>query len=200
MEGDQDKTKLELKNPVIHQKNENCQVFNGPISGCVFAMPGATVNQSSVQQVDAREDEHQEKPYMKATRLDSLTPSRQGIINELMNLIDKGEWMNGATVESMKQAIRNMLEDEQAETMWRLLEGGRGDRLRVTWQNMIGYFVEQRLLPTTNGAPALNNIFFGDTNGYSNIDKGRPRNQDNGMSNGFRDVLPLLDKYFLTLD
>ena len=60
MEDNQDKTKLELKNPVIHQKNENCQVFNGPISGCVFAMPGATVNQSSVQQVDAREDEHQE--------------------------------------------------------------------------------------------------------------------------------------------
>lgn len=43
--------KLELKNPTIHQKNENCQVFNGPISGCVFAMPGATVTQQPVQQV-----------------------------------------------------------------------------------------------------------------------------------------------------
>lgn len=45
-------TKLELKTPTIHQKNENCQVFNGPISGCVFAMPGSTVNQSPVQKVD----------------------------------------------------------------------------------------------------------------------------------------------------
>lgn len=32
-------------------KDSNCQVFNGPISGCVFAMPGATVNQSPVQKV-----------------------------------------------------------------------------------------------------------------------------------------------------
>lgn len=43
--------KIEHKDSTIYQTNENCQVFNGPISGCVFAMPGATVNQSPVQQV-----------------------------------------------------------------------------------------------------------------------------------------------------
>jgi len=48
--------KVELKNPTIHQKNENCQVFTGPVSGCVFAMPGSTVNQSPVQQVEAVKD------------------------------------------------------------------------------------------------------------------------------------------------
>lgn len=37
----------------------NCQVFNGPISGCVFAMPGATVNQSPVQNV--KDDSKDEK-------------------------------------------------------------------------------------------------------------------------------------------
>lgn len=42
---------IEHKDSTIYQTNENCQVFNGPISGCVFAMPGATVNQSPVQQV-----------------------------------------------------------------------------------------------------------------------------------------------------
>jgi len=45
--------KLESKHSTIYQTNENCQVFTGPISGCVFAMPGATVNQSPVQQVDS---------------------------------------------------------------------------------------------------------------------------------------------------
>ena len=35
------------------EPGSNPQVFNGPISGCVFAMPGATVNQSPVQQVVA---------------------------------------------------------------------------------------------------------------------------------------------------
>lgn len=39
----------ELRSPVIHQTNENCQVFNGPISGCVFAMPGANVTQQAGQ-------------------------------------------------------------------------------------------------------------------------------------------------------
>jgi len=27
------------------EKDSNCQVFNGPVSGCVFAMPGSVVNQ-----------------------------------------------------------------------------------------------------------------------------------------------------------
>ena len=39
------------------EADSNCQVFNGPISGCVFAMPGAIVNQSPVQQVAAKEDD-----------------------------------------------------------------------------------------------------------------------------------------------
>lgn len=52
-----EKQKLELEHPTVYQTNENCQVFTGPISGCVFAMPGATVNQSPVQQVDAVKDD-----------------------------------------------------------------------------------------------------------------------------------------------
>lgn len=35
----------------IVNHNTNCQVFNGPISGCVFAMPGSNVTQNPVQQV-----------------------------------------------------------------------------------------------------------------------------------------------------
>ncbi len=49
--------KIEHKDSTIYQTNKNCQVFNGPISGCVFAMPGATVNQSPVQQVSPTMDE-----------------------------------------------------------------------------------------------------------------------------------------------
>lgn len=50
--------KLELKNPTIYQTNENCQVFNGPISGCVFAMPGSNVTQvGKSQQTDEKDAE-----------------------------------------------------------------------------------------------------------------------------------------------
>lgn len=37
--------KLEFEHATIYQTNENCQVFNGPISGAIFAMPGSTVHQ-----------------------------------------------------------------------------------------------------------------------------------------------------------
>ena len=54
---DEDK-KLELKTPTIYQTNENCQVFNGPISGCVFAMPGSNVTQvGENRQTDERDEE-----------------------------------------------------------------------------------------------------------------------------------------------
>ena len=50
---------METKSPTIYQTIENCQVYNGPISGCVFAMPGATVNHTATQQVNAMEPERQ---------------------------------------------------------------------------------------------------------------------------------------------
>ena len=36
----------ENKKPTViqHQENHNCQIFQGPVNGAVFAMPGATVN------------------------------------------------------------------------------------------------------------------------------------------------------------
>lgn len=40
------------KNVVNHfEADSNCQVFNGPVSGCVFAMPGSTVTQNALQPV-----------------------------------------------------------------------------------------------------------------------------------------------------
>ena len=58
----EDDKKLELKNPTIHQRNENCQVFNGPISGCVFAMPGSTVNQHATQTAAQNTQEQDDLP------------------------------------------------------------------------------------------------------------------------------------------
>ncbi len=50
------------KNVVNHfEAGSNCQVFNGSISGCVFAMPGSTVTQQAAPQSPApvalRDDE-----------------------------------------------------------------------------------------------------------------------------------------------
>ncbi len=34
------------------EAGSNCQVFNGPVTGCVFAMPGSTVTQQTTAQTD----------------------------------------------------------------------------------------------------------------------------------------------------
>jgi len=117
-------------------------------------------------------------------------------VDELLALADKGEWTRGVTGDDIKAMLRQVL--EQSDMMWQLLERGRGDRLRVVWQNLTGYFVDRRLLPTSIGAPALNKMFFGDDNGYTNIDKGRP--SKGLMTADFGSLVPLLDKYVPRVD
>lgn len=133
----------------------------------------------------------------------SLTPARQSILEKLLILVDKGDWRHEELAYSMKQMLRTVLgqgetpllgnEAEQSETLWRLLENGRGERVKIVWQNLIGYFVDRKLLPSTIGAPAMNKMFFGDDKGYTNIDKGRP--SKGLMTAEFESLLPLLDAY-----
>ena len=133
----------------------------------------------------------------------TLSSSRQDILDQLLVLTDKGEWSRGIMAENIKELIRTVLglgntslqdeEVEKSETLWQLLENGRGERVKIVWQNLIGYFVDRKLLPSTIGAPALNKMFFGDDKGYTNIDKGRP--SKGLMTAEFESLLPLLDAY-----
>ena len=143
--------------------------------------------------------EHQTSQTEVSTTRETVSPlsaSRQAILDELLALADKGEWTRGVTGDDIKAMLRQVL--EQSDVMWQLLERGRGDRLRVVWQNLTGYFVDRRLLPTSIGAPALNKMFFGDDNGYTNIDKGRP--SKGLMTADFGSLVPLLDKYVPRVD
>jgi len=125
-----------------------------------------------------------------------LNASRQEILEQLLALADKGGWINGVTAEAIKMMLQQVL--QKSETMWLLLEKGRGDRVKIVWQNLIGYFVDRKLLPSTIGAPALNKMFFGDDKGYTNIDKGRP--SKNWMTADFESLVPLLDAYVPKVD
>ena len=120
-----------------------------------------------------------------------LNTSRQEIFDQLLALADKGGWMNGVTADAVKTMMQQVL--QKSEKLWQLLEKGRGDRVRIVWQNLIGYFVDMKLLPSTIGAPAMNKMFFGDDKGYTNIDKGRP--SKGLMTADFESLLPLLDTY-----
>ncbi len=137
----------------------------------------------------------------------TLATERQSIFDHLLDFTDKGDWVNGITPEQVKAMLKVVLgqgeapltgkEAELSGKLWRLLENGRGDRVRIVWQNLVGYLDDKKFF-NQKGSPALNKDFFGDEENYSNIDKGRP-SRDN-MSAGFRDVLPLLDDYLPKLD
>ena len=137
----------------------------------------------------------------------ALKELRQSILDQLLDLADKGDWVNGITSVDVKAMLKIVLgqgenpltgkEVELSEKLWNLLESGRGERLRVTCKNMIGYYDDRHLLKQKS-APTLNTDFFDDKEGSDNINKGRP-SRDN-MSSGFREVLPLLDAYVPKLD
>ena len=132
----------------------------------------------------------------------ALTPLRQSILDQLQNYADKGDWVNGIDSEDVKHMLRTVLgqsetslstkEAEQSETLWHLLESGRGDRVKIVWQNMVGYLDDKKLF-RLKGSPALNKDFFGDDKGYTNIDKGRP--SKGLMTADFERIIPLLDAY-----
>ena len=130
----------------------------------------------------------------------ALSYSRKKILSEILHLIEKGDWNAPTSVEGIGLMMKKVLgavpcvlssEDTVlSAALWKLFEQGKGDRVKVTMQNLIGYFISRKILP--DGSPAQNKRFFGDDEGYSNIDKGINANE---MSNGFKAVLPLLDKY-----
>lgn len=158
------------------------------------------------EELQANNQSDIEQPH---DNLSSLSASRQTILGQLLDLTDKGDWIKdyiGEQVKAMMKTVLGqgdtLLKDNEAELskkLWKLLENGRGDRVAIVWQNIVGYLDEKGLF-YLKGSPALNKDFFGNEKNYSNIDKGRPRNQDNGMSSGFREILPLLDAYVPRVD
>lgn len=133
--------------------------------------------------------------------------AHQDILHQLFSYTEKGDWVRGMSVKIINNFILTILdandvrlEGEDAvlsEKMWVLMERGTGDRVKIVWQNLVGYLDDKKLFKQ-KGSPALNKDFFDNDVNYTNIDKGRPSR--NNMSNGFRKVLPLLDKYCPKLD
>lgn len=136
----------------------------------------------------------------------TLSANRQEIFDQLLALTEKGDWVNGITSENVKAMLKAVLgvevnlsakKAELSEVLWHLLESGRGDRVKIVWQNLVGYLDDKKLF-RLKGSPALNKDFFGDDKGYTNIDKGRP--SKGLMTADFESVIPLLDAYVPKLD
>lgn len=183
--------------------NIGCSMENVTFQTLVAAPEGTKTEEAEVvEEVRTSDDVNKKEPKPTSEKKDEtgtnapLNTSRQEIMDQLLALADKGGWLNGVTADAIKTMMQQVL--QKSETLWQLLEKGRGDRVRIVWQNLIGYFVDRKLLPSTIGAPALNKMFFGDDKGYTNIDKGRP--SKGLMTADFESLVPLLDAYVPKVD
>lgn len=134
-----------------------------------------------------------------------INDTREAIADELLALAENGDWVEGITAEDITLMLRNVLgmgevsltakQAKLSNGLWLLLEKGRKGkmgRVRIIWENIVGFLDEKRLL-VQKGASALDKDFFGDDKGYTNIDKGRPNS--NNMPKGFREIMPLLEAF-----
>ena len=109
----------ERNNPsVIHNHYEagsNCQVFNGPVSGCVFAMPGSSV----VQQPAA--------PETSAERESSHAEARQLMESELWQRVCRAGFVDDEGQPLVSRTEAALLANELSERLgiahkWKLFE------------------------------------------------------------------------------
>ena len=107
---------------------------------------------------------------------------RQETLGRLLKLAEKGDWKDDNTCEEVKQMLLTILgkgeiqlkdkEVQMSDQLWELLENGRGNRVEIVWQNIVGFLDENKLF-NAKSAPELNKDFFGTKKGSDNINKGR---------------------------
>ena len=128
-----------------------------------------------------------------------LSPARQSKLDEIINILQKGNWKQPATAENIEQLLntvfgkdKSLLDEEdvdKCEKMWALVEGGGGDRMVIVPANLAGFFAEENLLV---GSPKeISTALFGNGNQVNNINKGN----SNRCSAAFMVLIPFLKKY-----
>ena len=78
-----------------YEAGSNCQVFNGDITGCVFAMPGATVTQQPVMTAP-----HKRPPQELPEQYEALTTSAPWQRAQEAGLIDADNQPTGTRTEA----------------------------------------------------------------------------------------------------
>lgn len=116
-----------------------------------------------------------------------LNKKDQEILDQLMDLVTKGDWTDGATAESIQAGLQRALGvgeplpeelQKQSDQLWAMLYNRRScdaeKSLQVTWLNIAGWCVKRGVLKCSS-SPSLCKRFFKDCgeHDYKAIDKGR---------------------------
>ena len=181
----------------IHeQHNHGCQQFFGPVTGCVFAMPGANVYQtlsSTKTKTDSSSKKSSSLPDVSAAKIKKARQNKKTAARELMTFRSRG-----VHEQCLKLLYQQMVKDEWIEartTCNDFIELFSGDRSEgiIYWSGKYGKgtlvclfrLMEMEGLIEYDEVFTLPKILMGhfvDTNGQAltNLDNGDPANEKAG--------------------
>ena len=129
---EEEKKKSDITNHF--EAGANCQVFNGPISGCVFAMPGANVTQNPVQPSTELDEQQQDV-------VEKLKPMFYGQIEDAKVFLVS---IQGMKPTQITDKVNQLVSDKKISDMskhrdlWKVLhDSGIYDKSESNWNQQV---------------------------------------------------------------
>ena len=129
---EEEKKKSDITNHF--EAGANCQVFNGPISGCVFAMPGANITQNPVQPSAQLNDQQQDV-------VEKLKPMFYGQVEDAKTFLVSIQGMKPKQItDRVNQLVneRKISDISRKRDLWSVLHDyGLYDKTESNWNSQV---------------------------------------------------------------
>lgn len=129
---EEEKKKSDITNHF--EAGANCQVFNGPISGCVFAMPGANITQNPVQPSAQLNDQQQDM-------VEKLKPMFYGQVEDAKTFLVSIQGMKPTQItDKVNQLVREKKISDMSKhrDLWKVLHDcGIYDKSESNWNMQV---------------------------------------------------------------
>lgn len=116
------------------EEGANCQVFNGPITGCVFAMPGSSITQNPVQPSTEHDEKQQDV-------MDKLKPIFFGQIEDARDFLVSIQGMKPTQIiEKVNQLVseKKISDMSKHRDLWKVLHDcGIYDKSESNWNQQV---------------------------------------------------------------
>lgn len=129
---EEEKKKSDITNHF--EAGANCQVFNGPISGCVFAMPGSNITQNPVQPSTELDEQQQDV-------VEKLKPMFYGQIEDAKAFLVSIQGMKPTQItDKVNQLVseRKISDMSKHRDLWKVLHDcGIYDKSESNWNQQV---------------------------------------------------------------
>lgn len=129
---EEEKKKSDITNHF--EAGANCQVFNGPISGCVFAMPGSNITQNPVQPSTELDEQQQDV-------VEKLKPMFYGQLEDAKAFLVSIQGMKPTQItDKVNQLVseKKISDMSKHRDLWKVLhDSGIYDKSESNWNQQV---------------------------------------------------------------